>query len=124
MGVDGMAYNLMPCDREQGYLMPPSLQEWLPEEDLAWFILDVVEPMDLKELYAAYREDSWGAAGCDPPTSAAPGRRPPRGCRGTRATRQRRSPWYTRRRGVRAVWDDSAGPAGRRGRGGDGRCHH
>ena len=41
----------MPCDREQGYLMPPSLQEWLPEGDLAWFILDVVGQLDLKEFY-------------------------------------------------------------------------
>ena len=57
-----MAYHLMPWDREQGYLMPPSLQEWLPEGDLAWFILDVVEQMDLREFYGAYREDGWGAA--------------------------------------------------------------
>ena len=48
MGVDGMAYHLVPCDREQGYLMPPSLQEWLPEGDLPWW--------GLKEFYAAYRE--------------------------------------------------------------------
>ncbi len=46
--------------------MPPSIQEWLPEGDLAWFILDVVEQMDLKEFYAAYREDGWGAAAYDP----------------------------------------------------------
>src|SRR3990170_8961233 len=31
-----MAYNLLSWDREQGYLMPPSVREWLPEEDLAW----------------------------------------------------------------------------------------
>ena len=61
-----MAHNLVPCDREQGYLMLPSLQEWLPEGDLAWFILDVVGQMDLKEFYAAYREDGWGAAAYDP----------------------------------------------------------
>ena len=61
-----MSHNLMPCDREQGYLMPPSLQEWLPEGDLAWFILDVVGQLDLKEFYAAYREDGWGAAAYDP----------------------------------------------------------
>jgi hypothetical protein len=30
-----MAYNLRLCDREQGYLMPPSLREWLAEGDLA-----------------------------------------------------------------------------------------
>jgi len=34
MGVDGMAYHLVPCKREQGYLLPPSLEEWLPEQAL------------------------------------------------------------------------------------------
>lgn len=61
-----MAYNLLPCDREQGYLMPPSLRDWLPEGDLAWFILDAVEQMNLEEFYARYREDGWGAAAYDP----------------------------------------------------------
>ena len=46
--------------------MPPSLVEWLPEGDLGWFILDVVEQMDLREFYGAYREDGWGAAAYDP----------------------------------------------------------
>ena len=55
-----MAYNLLLCDREQGYLMPPSLREWLAEGDLAWFILDAVDQMDLDEFYAAYRNDGWG----------------------------------------------------------------
>jgi transposase len=61
-----MAYNLLEIDREQGYLMPPSLREWLAEEDLAWFILDAVEQMDLAEFYAVYRNDGWGAAAYDP----------------------------------------------------------
>lgn len=61
-----MAYNLLPWDREQGYLMPPSMREWLREEDLAWFIVDAVEQMDLGEFYAAYRNDGWGAAAYDP----------------------------------------------------------
>ena len=61
-----MAYNLLPYDREQGYLMPPSLQEWLAEGDLAWFVLDTVEQMELGEFYAGYRKDGWGAAAYDP----------------------------------------------------------
>ncbi|MDP2659249.1 MAG: IS1182 family transposase [Dehalococcoidia bacterium] len=61
-----MAYNLLPCDREQGYLMPPSLQEWLPDGDLAWFILDAVGQMDLDQFYVVYRKDGWGAAAYDP----------------------------------------------------------
>lgn len=61
-----MAYNLLALDREQGYLMPPSLREWLAEGDMAWFILDAVEQMDLEEFYAVYRNDGWGAAAYDP----------------------------------------------------------
>ena len=63
---EAMAYNLLPCDREQGYLMPPSMREWLREEDLAWFVVDAVEQMDLGAFYAAYRNDGWGAAAYDP----------------------------------------------------------
>ncbi|MFH1483835.1 MAG: IS1182 family transposase [Chloroflexota bacterium] len=61
-----MAYNLLPCDREQGYLMPPSLRDWLEEDHLAWFIVDAVGQMDLVEFYASYRNDGWGAAAYDP----------------------------------------------------------
>lgn len=61
-----MAYNLLSCDRDQGYLMAPSLRDWLPEGDLAWFILDAVEQIDLSEFYAVYRNDGWGAAAYDP----------------------------------------------------------
>jgi len=61
-----MSYNVLLCDREQSYLMPPSLQEWLDEGDLAWFILDAVGQMDVDEFYAAYRSDGWGAAAYDP----------------------------------------------------------
>ncbi|MFC1929831.1 transposase [Chloroflexota bacterium] len=61
-----MAYNLLMCDREQSFLMPPSLREWLAEGDLAWFIVDAVDQMDLSKFYAAYRSDGWGAAAYDP----------------------------------------------------------
>ena len=61
-----MAYKLLPCDREQSYLMPPSMREWLREEDLAWFIVDAVGQMELGEFYAAYRNDGWGAMAYDP----------------------------------------------------------
>jgi transposase len=61
-----MAYNLLALNREQDYLMPPSLRQWLAEEDLAWFILDAVEQLDLAGFYAVYRNDGWGAAAYDP----------------------------------------------------------
>jgi len=60
-----LAYNLLPCDREQSFLMPPSLREWLEDGDLAWFMVDTIDQMDLGEFYAAYRSDGWGAAAYD-----------------------------------------------------------
>lgn len=61
-----MAYNFIECDRETPYLMPPSLREWLPQDDLAWFILDAVNEMDLSNLYGKYRADGWGRSAYDP----------------------------------------------------------
>lgn len=56
----------MPSDREQGYLMPLSLREWLPDDDLAWFIVDAVEKMDLSAFIGDYRADGHGRAAHDP----------------------------------------------------------
>ena len=61
-----MSYNFLPCNRDQAYLLPPSVGDWLPEEHLAWFVIDAVEQMDLSGLYAPYRADGWGAAAFDP----------------------------------------------------------
>ena len=61
-----MAYNFKECNRQQIYLMPPSLQEWLPEKDIAWFIIDVVEQMDLSGYYRKYRADGRGQEAYDP----------------------------------------------------------
>lgn len=61
-----MAQNFLSCDREQELLLPPSLREWLPEDHLAWFVLDAVEAMDLGAFYAAYRADGHGRAAHDP----------------------------------------------------------
>ena len=46
-----MAYNLLSCERDQSYLMPPSMRDWLSEGHLAWFIVDAVGQMDLREFY-------------------------------------------------------------------------
>ena len=43
-----MAYNFIGCDMGQKYLLPPSLLEWLPKGDLAWFILDEVDERRLE----------------------------------------------------------------------------
>ena len=54
------------CDREQGFLLPPELRDWLPEDHLAWFVIDAVEGMDLAAFYAAYRADGHGRAAYEP----------------------------------------------------------
>jgi len=61
-----MSQNFIGCDREQVLLMPPSLQEWLPQNHLAWFVLAAVEEMDLTAFYAAYRGDGVGRPAHDP----------------------------------------------------------
>ncbi len=61
-----MAYNLIECNREQMYLMPVSLRDWLPEGHLAWFVLDAVAAIDLSKFYLKYRTDGWGRAAYDP----------------------------------------------------------
>ena len=61
-----MAYNLIECNREQMYLMPVSIEAWLSEGHLAWFILDAVEAMDISKFYLKYRADGCGRAAYDP----------------------------------------------------------
>jgi len=61
-----LGYNFRPLERDQQYLMPPSLRDWLPEDDLAWLVLDVVADLDLAAIHARYRADGWGAAAFDP----------------------------------------------------------
>ena len=47
-------------------VMPPSVREWLPEDHLAFFVLDVVAELDLSAFYAAYRVDGKGGSVYDP----------------------------------------------------------
>jgi transposase len=49
-----------PCDRDQMFLLPPSLREWLPEGHLAYFLVDLLEPMDLSEIEGYYAKDEQG----------------------------------------------------------------
>jgi transposase len=61
-----MALNFIGCDRDQSFLLPPDVRDWLPEGHLAWFVLDAVAGMDLGEFYAAYRQDGVGRRAHDP----------------------------------------------------------
>jgi len=61
-----MAQNFIECRREQGFLLPADVREWLPADHLAWFVIDAVAEMDLSAFYAAYRADGHGRAAYEP----------------------------------------------------------
>ena len=53
-------------DVDQLMLMPPSVRDWLPEDHLAFFVLDTVAELDLAEFFAVYRTDGRGGSVYDP----------------------------------------------------------
>lgn len=55
------------CDFNQPFLLPPSLQDWLPEGHLARFVADVANELDLSSIYAEYeRSDGRGLSAYHP----------------------------------------------------------
>src|SRR5271167_2712408 len=47
--------NFRPTDRLTGFLLPPSIDEWLPERHLARFVVEVIDGLDLTALSKSYR---------------------------------------------------------------------
>lgn len=47
--------NFRPINRDTGFLLPPSVDEWLPPRHLARFVVDVIDRLDLSELEKSYR---------------------------------------------------------------------
>ena len=47
--------NFRTIDRQTGFLLPPSVDEWLPERHLARFIVEVVDGLDLRAMSGDYR---------------------------------------------------------------------
>ena len=50
-----MSGRFVSVDRDTAYLLPPSIQEWLPQNHLARFVVEIVERLDLGRMTAAYR---------------------------------------------------------------------
>lgn len=61
-----MGTTFRPYSPDQELLLPPSLNEWLPEGHLAYFVSDVVEELDLSALYARYDGDGRRNSPFDP----------------------------------------------------------
>jgi transposase len=47
--------NFRPVDRDTSFLLPPSVDEWLPKDHLARFVVEIVEQLDLSALTLSYR---------------------------------------------------------------------
>jgi len=62
-----MAKSYLPYNLDQRLLLPPDMQEWLPEGHLARFLLDVISELDLSAIERVYEaKDSRGRAGYHP----------------------------------------------------------
>jgi transposase len=61
-----MPQNFLTCDRDQPLLLPPDLRDWLPEDHLAWFVIEAIEELDPEPFYASYRADGHGRAAHEP----------------------------------------------------------
>lgn len=49
-----------PYQPQQSFLLPPSIDEWLPEDHLVRFVGDIVDELDLTPIYAEYERESRG----------------------------------------------------------------
>jgi transposase len=61
-----MPQNFLYPQRDQPLLLPVDMREWLPEDDLAFIVLDAVATLDLGEFRRRYRADGHGRAAFDP----------------------------------------------------------
>jgi transposase len=55
-----------PYQPNQLLLLPPDMKQWLPEDDLAYFIMDVVNELDLSSIYQSYDSSKGGQPPFDP----------------------------------------------------------
>ena len=61
-----MSKTFRPYSPRQAFLLPPSPLEWLPDDHLALFILDIVPQLDLSAIYAHYERELRGYPPYDP----------------------------------------------------------
>ena len=61
-----MAKRYRPVDRDQSFLLPPSMVDWLPEDHLVWFVIAAIERLDTSRFHARARRGGVGRQGFDP----------------------------------------------------------
>src|ERR1700733_15197999 len=61
-----MAKDYLPVDRDQAFLLPPDMRDWLGGDHPGWVGIDAVRLMDTSAFHARRRRGGAGAAGFDP----------------------------------------------------------
>jgi transposase len=61
-----MAKGYIPVNRDQQFLFPPDMRDWLGKDHFVWWLLDVVGRLDTKELHRLRRVGGQGRTGYDP----------------------------------------------------------
>jgi len=61
-----MAKRYRPVDRDQQFLLPVSIVDWLPEDHLVWFVIEAIDRLDTAAFHRRARRGGVGRAGYDP----------------------------------------------------------
>jgi len=61
-----MAYDYVPVVRDRLFLLPPDMGEWLPEDHIAWFVIDAVDKIDTSMLHKRHPNNGVGRRAYDP----------------------------------------------------------
>lgn len=61
-----MAKDYRPVDRDQTFLLPPSMLDWLPADHLVWFIIEAVRRLDTTAFHVRAKLGGVGRRGYDP----------------------------------------------------------
>jgi len=61
-----MSLKFMHSNRETPFIFPPNIDDWLPEDHLARFIVDIVGRLDLSDIESSYSEQTKGQKAYEP----------------------------------------------------------
>jgi transposase len=64
--IVGMARTYRPVDREQEFLLPPNMIDWLDEDHLVWFVTEAVKRLDTRRFHRLAKLGGVGRRGYDP----------------------------------------------------------
>ncbi|NMO05302.1 transposase [Gordonia sp. TBRC 11910] len=61
-----MAKSYRPLNRDQEFLLPPNMADWLPADDPVWLVIALVDRLDTRAVHGLRKTGGVGRAGYDP----------------------------------------------------------